>query len=604
MITTTYNYSSGSGFVYDASKITFVGGSARLLLNDNPGQSFVPDFAAATFDDTLLHFTGVAIDQIDKRPSNATFYSAWTSQLNANWGNGSTTVTPFNGAAVAGSVLNLSGSTSKYITFNATANAGSPNAGTIEFEYIPQYSGAPSNFQAIFTTVVSTSTPNTNILTIAHTTDGNLNFVLTDSVGTVFAIVAAFTPVSGTTYIFKAQYDSTGANNKLFIDGSSIGSSAATFNRTVSPVLALVGLGQDGSSGNANFNMSNLSFYSAVVNPTSPVLNPTIYSLATAEMPEFTYSGLGALQAFTNFAASASNGIVFTVNGMYWNGSSWVSSSGSVAQANIATVIAANISTLAASNTLQINAIFPAQNVEGQLNAVVAGYTGQLYPMSGPTLSPTTSLPMDALSAFSDVHTIPANSHIGWFLNISGTNYWWNDSAWVASDGSYAQSNPASVVQTHAATLPISLGAFVVPYAILYSTDGLETPLLVSLSVTYDYFGPQPGGPNVCTVFGYISDENNVPISGATVSVSNSTTFINQGIVIAQGIRSTKTDSIGYFSMTLIETATLSNPEYFNFVVTYTQAQVGAGFSPVSFSFGQAIIPNVPEANITSLAFF
>jgi hypothetical protein len=336
------------------------------------------------------------------------------------------------------------------------------------------------------------------------------------------------------------------------------------------------------------------------------VLNPTIYSAVTATLPEFTYTGAGSLQAFTVFATTDFGGAAYTVNGQYWNGSAWVNSNGTYAQASSASLINTNIASLPTASTLQINFITQASNTQMGLSALTMTYTGQLYPTTSPTIAPNAPLTMDSLNVFTDVFSASGSDGVQYYIKIGSTPYWYNGSAWAISNASYAQTNTSTVINTNASTLPISLGAFVTPYALIHSASGLTTPMLISLTLSYDFFGPEPTPPQTCLVFGYILDENEVPITGATVSVTNPTTFINSGIVIAQGVRTTKTDALGYFSMNLVETASMSIPAELTFSVAYTSSSpggVGPGFTPTSFTFGAAVIPNVPESNITALTF-
>ena len=177
-------------------------------------------------------------------------------------------------------------------------------------------------------------------------------------------------------------------------------------------------------------------------------------------------------------------------------------------------------------------------------------------------------LTMDALSAFTDVESETGSDAIGWFLKIGSGYYYWNGSNWTTSNKTFSQSNPASVINLNASSLPISNGAFVTPYAILHSSTGYTTPTLTSLTMTYDYFGPEPPGPNFCTVFGYLIDESGKPVVGATMTVTNPSTFINQGIIQVQGSKQVITDSIGYFSFNLYETTTVNNPLQFSYGVS------------------------------------
>ncbi len=128
--------------------------------------------------------------------------------------------------------------------------------------------------------------------------------------------------------------------------------------------------------------------------------------------------------------------------------------------------------------------------------------------------------------------------------------------------------------------------------------------MLTSLTLTYDYFGPEPTPPQVCNVFGYVIDESGNPVSNAVVTVENPTTFINSGITVAQGLYTINTDSIGYFHINLVETASLTTPPQMYFTIVYPyNVSANIGTPPNTYVYGMAPIPNTPEANITSLTF-
>lgn len=612
MITTTYNFTSGTGFVYDITQISFVSSMAQLLLGDNSGETYVPALASSTYDHNLVAYTGGMLEQKDQRPATATFYAAWASQLNANWsgaGNGSLVVTPFNGASIDGTGLDLTGSTNKHVSWVGTNNTDSLQTLTIEFQVTPNYTGAPVDDQLFIDVTQNPGGSTNNEITIDHYTDGHIYAQLSDNTGNqVIELFAGFNPTAGQTYTIIFQADGNAGTSQLFIDGSEVSSATdSPFTRTGSIPYAFVGAYHNDQPSNSNFSIKNFAFYSSVVTPSSPVLSPTIYVQATADLPEFTYAGVGAVQEYAGFVTTDFGGVAYILNGQYWNGSAWVMSNGSYAQANAGSVVNANIAALTAVNTLQIDAILsPASgSTQAGLSAISVTYTGQTYPTSGPSIGPNSALTMDSLSAFTDVESASGSDAVGYYLVIGSTPMWWNGAAWATSNMSFAQTNPASVINANASSLPISLGASVTPFAVLHSATGSTTPTLASLTLTYDFFGPQPTPPNTCDVFGYILDENEMPIVGATVAVTNPTTFFNGNVAIAQGVRTVKTDIDGYFSMTLVETAsvTVPAPALLMFSVTYTQANVGAGFTPTTFSWGSAVIPNQPSANITTLTF-
>lgn len=590
-------------FIYDPALIGFDGTSAHLLLQNNLAQSFLPTLSDSTFDPSFLQYSTSSLNQVDQRPANATFYAAWNSMLNANWsgpGNGSLIVTPFNGATIVSSKLDLTGSTNKYIKFSGINNCDSAQTGTLEFNITPNYSGTPTNQQTFISISPSSSSTISGIF-VSHFTDGNIYLQIFDNTNTlIINETFAWNPTSGVTYNFIINFNGAGGigANQLYIDGVSVITSAIAFDRT-GQSLADVTIGKiyNLSSGNANFSIDNLSFYSIVTTPDSPILSETIYSLTTANLPEFSYSGLGNIQAWTNLIITDSNVPGYTFNGLYFNGSIWVVSSGSYAESNTAIFAIAHIATLPAADTLQINVIFPASNLHASLSILEIVYTGQIYPTTGPTISPQIPLTMDQLYSFTDVETAVGLDAISWFLRFGGQNHWFNGSAWVISNGTYGQSNPASVIEANASTLPISLGKFVTPYGILYSNDGSTTPDLTSLTLSYDFFNPPPPGPNKCTVFGYLFNERGTPIVGATITVINPKTFINQGIVEVQGLTKIVSDINGYFHLSLYETTTVNASLEFSAVYPPT------GLPLNTFNFGKALIPNVPEINFSDLIF-
>lgn len=598
MITTTYSYSSGSGFNYDASKISFVGGMAQLLLNNNPAQTFSQNYAVGTgftYNSLYTEFTTGNMNQVGYLTSNLNGYFAWDTVTAGNYGNGNLAVTLNGAAAIVAGKMKFSA-----VGDSASLNTAiAPiNVGTIAFTVTPAYTGSPTGIQ----TFLYMSGANT--ISLTHSTNGQLFLTVSDSANTniVFTNMGAWSPTSGTSYNFCLQVDITSGATKLFINNVQSGTTqTGTGVQTSTRAFFQIG----NSSSLDSYSIGKLAFFNTIVTPTvASSLPDTAYVADIVSLPVFTYSGLGSLQSWTSVAITDSNGPGYTLNGLYYNGTSWVASNNTYTQSNSASQVQSHITSLPAANTLQVNVITQSSNTtQMSCSLFSVTYVGQIYPKSGPTIATATSLSMDQLSSFAATLSVPGSTAVLFYFNIGGSNYWWNGTAWTASDGTYSQANTAAQITANVSTFPVTLGAFVTLYALLYTPDGAATPTLTSATIVYDYFGPEPTGPNYCTVYGYILDEKGMPVSGATVKVTNPTTFINQGIVFAQGYKSAITNSQGYFSFSLVETATLLGANPLQFDVTYTQAQVGTGFSPVTFSFGSADIPNNPSANIATLTF-
>lgn len=603
MLTQTWDYSSGTGFSYDPSKIGFPGGThAALLLVDGPPQTNNEDISAATFDPALLAFGSGTLHQLDQRPAHATFYAGWSAVVGANWGNGSTTITPANGAAIVGGVLDLTGATNKHVSFSAVGNADSLLQGTVEFQVTPNYSGTPSTIQTFFLTAASSSSGEALVTIIEHFTDGSFYMLTFDETGTnVMLVSAPWSPVAGTTYTVRAQYDGIGGLNKIFIDGVLFASLNQTWTRAGAITVGEVGFRTDvGLPANANFKIANLAFYDALVTPASPVLAPTIYPATTADLPPFSYGGLGSLQAFTSFSTTDTNAPHYTLNGRWWDGAAWSTSDGSYAQSNPAATANANIADLPASNSMQINAVFPGGSVSATLAAAAFQYIIQEYSTSDPTISPVAPIGVSALLDFVAVAAASGSDGVGWVLQAGSSPLWWNGTAWVASDLSFAQSNPPATVLAHASALPgLSPGFLLTPIAVLHSAAGTTTPTLTSLTVDYELFVPEPAPPPQCTVYVFLKTLLGMdpPPADARLLVQTPAPFSIDGTLIQPGTTTLYCDSRGECQGDLVITATLGIKLFFQV------AYLDANRVLQTATLGWALVPNQPTADLSTFTF-
>lgn len=606
MITTTYNYSSGTGFVYDSAKIGFSGSMAKLIAMPNPGV-FTQDFASSagfTYNSANTEFVGGAMRQIDQRPANATYYASFASALAANWGDGSLVVSGFNGAAVSAGALDLKGSTNKYVSFDATANMASLQVGTVEIQVTPNYSGNPVEGQVFFNVSRAAGSP-INLIDIEHVSSGQLFLQIWNAAGVQTAVAhALWVPVAGQTYTLLAQFNGNTGLVELYVDGTLFASVNQVFTRSGAVAYGTSGKYFDSTIAgvNANFSIKNVAYYSVVTTPSSPVLPPTLFLADTITLPTFSYTGLLNILAWTSLVITDANTPHYTFNGLYWNGSAWVATSNTYGTANDATTAADNIAALPPANTVVVKVYWQSSNTaQMSVDLLTLNYTGQIYSTSNPTIAPNTPLTLDELDDFTSVFSASGSDGVQFYLAINSTNYWWNGSVWATSNGTYAQSNTAADILANSGTLPVTLGVFFTPYAILHSASGLTTPTLTSLTIVYDFFGEEPAGPNVCTVFGYLLDENKNPIAGATVTATNPATFFNQGIVQAQGSLSSVTDAEGYFHFSLMETATAA--KQLTFTVRYPANPPRPPGSPGAASFGRAAVPNLPSVNFVDMVF-
>lgn len=610
-ISTTYNYNVPGNFVYDNTKIQVTGSLAQLLIGNAPGLTFTQNYSSSTgftFSSTFTEFTGGVARQKDNRPSGFLAYYAWTSALggsglDGNYGTTTVGVSAFGGVpTVTGGFLDLTGSSNKSVVLANASTYGLVNIGTLAFRFKPNYSGAPAVAQYLVASAAANGSL-TNYFALRHVNGTAHLFVEVYSsggvgIGTLTNLdIGAFSPTAGTTYDFVFQLDVTNGATKLFINGVQLGTTNASTGTRTAPNVMNVGhdtFGVGATSPEMSF--KNLSLYNVVVAPANCfLLQDNIYMADTVTLPTFSYPGpAGHIQSWTSLAITDTNGPKYSINSLYWNGSAWVSSDGTYAQSASSALTIANIATLPVSDTVVVKAAWQASNTT-QMSADnwLLTYVGQSYPTTDPSIVPAAGIPMDTLFNFVTVSSASGSDGVQFYLTLDSAPKYWNGSAWVTSDTTYAQTNSAATILANVGSLPISLGASVKAFALLHSATGATTPTLTSLSLTYNYFDPKPTGPNICQVFGYIVDVLGNPIVGAKLHVTNPAYFNNQGLFVAPTTVSATSTSIGYVDMNLEETATVGVA--LNWSVVYpagTTVQLGA-----------SQVPNAVNQNLALLTF-
>lgn len=117
------------------------------------------------------------------------------------------------------------------------------------------------------------------------------------------------------------------------------------------------------------------------------------------------------------------------------------------------------------------------------------------YPTDNPTISridgcvfaaPATEFKVIETKPFKIEGSVIVATEIKYILsgNNGATWYWWNGSAWVISNQTYAQSITSTEISAHLLTLPFTSGTFKWK-AFLHTDDGTDTPILKFISMTF-----------------------------------------------------------------------------------------------------------------------
>lgn len=347
-----------------------------------------------TFNASLVNFNGTNAQLKNIRPPSSTFYNGFHVGFNGEYGDGVLTGTPNGSPSVSGNELILTGGGVRNVDYTAVLNANSAQTGTIRFQYTPQYSGTPGTYQVpIVITNVSGGLLNT--IEIYHTSGaGVLGAYCSDQAGSLISgapmVFGAFSPISGTSYEIEFDYDFTGGNSRMFVNGIQSGSTAVGTGTRNAAAIGLFRVGTDYSLTYVpNFNLTDVIIFDTVQHTADfpgeiPRLPETLYSTQNPSIIVNAPQPMSSFLAFTESVTIPSNTAVqyqIIVNGQakYWSGAAWVNSNSSFAQSNTAATINTNLAALNISPgaNIQISALLDSTlgNATPILTSVQEDYT-------------------------------------------------------------------------------------------------------------------------------------------------------------------------------------------------------------------------------------
>ena len=221
---------------------------------------------------------------------------------------------------------------------------------------------------------------------------------------------------------------------------------------------------------------------------------------------------------------------------------------------------------------------------------VVTGVLAQLvldgtYPTTNPKIEPIISISQDAITSFLATIVAAGSDAVQFTLKLDGQEKYWDSAAWVNSDGTYAQSNTLADIQANIATF--TTRGTIIPVIFLHSDDGSTTPSIDVLTIDFNHYGGAASTENVCNVWGYVYDQLNNPIDGASIIVTPVDYGLTGDKVINLDPTTVTTDSTGYWEISLIETDTDGNNWFYGFNV--------AG------KLSSKLVPNQVSANFNDL---
>jgi hypothetical protein len=226
------------------------------------------------------------------------------------------------------------------------------------------------------------------------------------------------------------------------------------------------------------------------------------------------------------------------------------------------------------------------------ISAVQMEYT--LFNTANPTITTNSFVDTTDILSFMESVTTPSGSAVQYLLLVMGVPTYWSGSAWVTSDGTYAQSNDAATINSNLSTLGISLGTRVKLVAFLHST-GAVTPTLTSNTLTYNFFVQPSPLPDQCTVYVRINDFlNHIPADGLLIVTLPKPFYSNERVVVMD-THTVMFDVDGYAEVSVDESA--SAQANYNFSITYTDSTAKAR----SITFKPCQVPDLVDVALTAI---
>lgn len=591
--TATYPYDDAGNYALsDAAKIEISGSYAQLKLLDNTGQTFNQPFTSDsgfTYDNTKAQFIGGKVEQTDQTPANSVLGITYTTDENISWGQQAGTGTLLNGASVSGGFLDVTGGATESAYYSGLSLPS--NAGAVKLIFKPGFSGAPGVDGYVF---ASTGISQFYVLISGA---GNIRFIVkndagTQAIDTASGVVAW---VNGQEYEILVNWNVSGNIGNIYIDGTRV-ANETSFTGSRTSVNTGLNIGAyEGSVGGVNGSIKDVVIYNTVQESDASytpgyTLPETQYVSSKVECPQFSYSGGGAVQAFTNFVTTETGVPTYILNDLYWDGAAWSSSNGTRAQSSPVANVTANIASLPASDTLDIDIWFSDSNTQEDLDDLTVTYTGQIYPTDDPYVEPNATIYCDKIDGITEIATKTGNDEVKYVVKADSKFYWISGGVITETVGNlYSESN---TVLEWDAIWPVwdPDNAVNIKYrAFLHSDNGTTAPLLDENTISYDYRGTAPDELSKCIVFGYSKKPD------GTVNTEKIKAYLNVGMTqyktnttINNSIATVAPNSDdGYWELELIENDNMEDG------VKY--------FFEIDDKLYERTVPNQPSANFWTL---
>lgn len=618
-LTDPITYNIPGNFTFDSDFIDFPsGGPAKLKLQEDQ-ETFSQDFSSDsgfTYDNTLAEFASGVVRTIDKTPAGSVLAGLFDSKdLNWRKDGGSLTGTLNGSPTFSGGKMVCTGS--QGVSYTRTTSA-------IEswyIEYTPNYTGAPP----VNVNILGCVGTNNDRLGFTHSPSGdNLRINLFDSSGvnlisTASIGASAINLQAGTKYYFFVVADSTAGTIRVY---RKPGGSWSLFG-TLTPGAWLRGgvsktyaVGANTSVYNrAEASFDNFVVFSTAVDPTSSdpttSIPSTIYLESKVDLPVFTFGGLGSIVSVDSATVTETDEPRYIIAGRYWNGSSWVTSDGTFAQASPSATVLANLTSFPATGAtlVPVSVVFGSKNVLQAVDGFSVTVTGTTdYPTGVHKIVKNSSVESDDFEGIeipSGGVVTPTDTSVLYTINVNGVEKFFNTSTGEVetSDGTLAQLNTLDELNDNKDAFDWALGVNAKLTAWLRTTDTTKTPEVEQLNFLYNFFQSQDA-PQTCTVWFNYLDIGANPIEDATVKVSllrsPSTQYKEAAGNVIEAPLSKLTDANGRVEFDLIRSSEYEGSGRYVLEIIKTSADLETSYTEIPDKKLIFLVPDQSGLNLTS----
>ncbi len=190
-----------------------------------------------------------------------------------------------------------------------------------------------------------------------------------------------------------------------------------------------------------------------------------------------------------------------------------------------------------------------------------------IYATTNPSLICNATFRHEGIDAFTETKTATGSDEVKYILKKGTTRYYWSGSAWVVSDGTYAQSNTAAEIEANKATFTDATVTTEIT-VLLHSDDGSTTPELDVLQVDYDFSGSNPDSIETCIVWGYQA-QTDAEADPATIAIHlvNDAVQYKTNITIMREDYTVTPDGNGYWEIELVESENMEGTQNYAFEI-------------------------------------